>query len=110
MPYSFILCAELTPHLAAQLFYNGEVEAELRRVGLLEYRFKLDSDREECMHMLESKRRESVYPHNGCTDDCKKRGKNRLLRALVLTPLYIRLWTSMGDRWYMEDSIPTLHV
>lgn len=66
--------AELTAHVAADAFYNGELESELRQNGAIEYRFRLDSDREECMSMLESKRRESVYPHSDCSKDCKKRG------------------------------------
>ena len=54
----------------ADLFYNGEVDGELRRVELLQYRFKLDSDREECMQVIEMKRKESVYifPHY-CRDN-----------------------------------------
>ena len=68
------IIVELTPAIVAESFYNGEIEAELRRVGLLEHHFRLDSDRQECMRMLEIKRRQSVYPHINCTEECKKRG------------------------------------
>lgn len=36
---------ELKPSAVAESFYNGEIEAEFRRVGQLEYSFKLDADR-----------------------------------------------------------------
>lgn len=78
-----ILCIEFTPQIAAEVFYNGEMEAELHRVGLIEYRFKSDSDREECMSILETKRRESVYPHCVCTDDCKKRGNYKIISSTL---------------------------
>lgn len=68
--------AELSPRIVGEAFYNGEMESELRRIDKVDYRFKKDSDREECMQMIEQARRESVYPHNTemCTAECKKRG------------------------------------
>ena len=36
---------EMTPQLVADAFYNGELEAELRRVGMIDYRFKVDADK-----------------------------------------------------------------
>ena len=67
---------ELTPHIAAEAFYTGELEAELRRIGYVDYYFKYDSDREKCMEMIESKRRKMIYPHPqvDCFADCKSRG------------------------------------
>ena len=75
---------ELTPSIVAELFYNGEIEDELHRVGLIDYRFKMDSDREVCMDFLETKRRESIYPHAICTDDCKRRGIKKIIALLLL--------------------------
>ena len=54
---------ELTPNLVADLFYNGEVEEELRRIGLVVFRFKLDADWEKCMQTRAhdcTRRRKSV--------------------------------------------------
>ncbi len=65
---------ELSGRLVAEAFYTGELECELRRTGQIGYRFRTDSDREECMAMVERMRRETIYPHSSCTDDCKKRG------------------------------------
>ena len=67
---------EITPHLAAEAFYNVEVEAELREIGWEDYRFKKNSDREECMQKIEKRRSTTVYLHSpsACTEDCKKRG------------------------------------
>lgn len=68
---------ELTPRIIGEMFYNGELENELRRLGRLDYRFKLDSDREVCMHMIDELRRVNNYGHSTieCVDDCKKRGR-----------------------------------
>jgi len=55
--------AEMTPEVAAELFYNGELELELKRIGLEDYRFKVDSDRESCFERVDEVRRASVYPH-----------------------------------------------
>ena len=43
-----ILCIELTPQIAADVFYNGEMEAKPHRFGLIQYRCKSDSDWKEC--------------------------------------------------------------
>lgn len=57
----------------AEEFYWGELEAELRELGL-DYSFKKDEDREACMLLVEEKRRMSLYPHKQCHDACIKRG------------------------------------
>ena len=71
-----LLTIEKTPHLVAEAFYNCEVEAELEDLGWVDYRFKKNSDREECMQEIENKRSSTLYLHSSsvCTDDCKKRG------------------------------------
>ena len=35
---------EMTPHLVAEVFCNCEVEAELKDLGWVDYRFKKNSD------------------------------------------------------------------
>lgn len=69
------LYTEISPEVSADAFYNGELEAELRRIEK-EYRFKKDSDREKCMEMIEEHRRQNLYPHNEieCSPECKARG------------------------------------
>ena len=37
---------EVTPSMAADAFYNGELEHELQQIGMIA--FKHDSDRETC--------------------------------------------------------------
>lgn len=66
----------MTPEIAAELFYNGELEIELQTVGLSDYRFRLNSDREQCFEKIESIRRDSVYAHpqSECFSGCKERG------------------------------------
>ena len=66
--------AEITPEVVAEMFYNGELELELHRIGLEDYRFKLDSDRENCFKRVEEARRVSLYPHPQCFQGCKERG------------------------------------
>ena len=53
-----VIIPELSPRTVAEAFYNGETENELRRMDKVEYRFKKDSNREECMTMIETARRE----------------------------------------------------
>ena len=68
---------ELNGHAVGEAFYNGELENELRRINRTDYRFFLNSDRENCMEMVEKNRRDNIYPHNSthCTEECKKRGR-----------------------------------
>lgn len=44
---------------------------------MMDFTIKVDSDREACMEAIEDKRREFLYPHTSCNDDCKKRGKKQ---------------------------------
>ena len=62
--------------MVATVFWRGEVENELRRVGMCDFKFKADADYDRCMSVIDELRRESIYPHppSDCTDDCKKRG------------------------------------
>ncbi len=89
---------ELNPHLVAESFYNGEVENEQREVGLEDFRFNANSDREKCMESIEEKRRLSVYPHPSelCTADCKDRGVCVLHVCLAVhtqrTSASLQLW------------------
>ena len=73
---------ELSPHVVADAFYNGEVENEIRllvtgssRLTLSDFTFRKDSDREVIMEKIESIRSQTIYHHHDCTPDCKKRGK-----------------------------------
>ena len=69
---TFLLYKELSPTKA---FWTGEVEAELRRLGREDFRFKRDSDIEACMMMIEEVRRQGVYVHPECFQECKARGQ-----------------------------------
>ena len=66
----------MTQEACANAFYNGELEAEMRRIGKLDYLFKYDHDREKSMQMIEKHRRENLYPHreDNCSPDCRARG------------------------------------
>ena len=70
------LFIELSPRIVSEAFYNGELENELRRINMVDYRFKKDSDREECMGIIEEIRRGKLYHHvvDMCADECKQRG------------------------------------
>ena len=39
------LFLELSPRIVSEAFYNGELENELRRINMVDYRFKKYSDR-----------------------------------------------------------------
>ena len=69
------LFIELSPRIVSEAFYNGELENELRRINMVDYRFKKDSDREECMGIIEEIRRGKLYHYvvDMCTDECKQK-------------------------------------
>ena len=73
--FPWLSITELSARTVAEAFYNGELENELWRIKLVEYRMK-DSDRESCMEEIERIRRENIYPHpdSQCTAECKARG------------------------------------
>ena len=50
----------MTSKNAADAFYTGELESELRRIGKEDVVFKTDKDREAHMEMVESYRRENI--------------------------------------------------
>ena len=68
--------AELTPKVVASAFWRGEVENELRRIGMADFKFWLDADYDKCMAVIDESRRDSIYPHppSDCTEDCLARG------------------------------------
>ena len=68
------LSKELTPRIVGEAFYNGEFESELRRIGRIDWRIFKDSDRESYKAMIEEMRRQSIYPHQMCTQECKQKG------------------------------------
>ncbi len=69
---------ELSGRIVGEAFYTGELESQLRRIKRAEYRFRLDSDRDSCMEMVEKERCASVYAHpeDECTRECKARGSD----------------------------------
>lgn len=79
---------ELSPKNAADAFWNGELENEVRILSqesaltLDEAVFYTDSDREKIMDKVESLRSCSIYPHINCSSECKERG---MLKALYIT-------------------------
>ncbi len=66
----------MTAENAVQAFYVGEPEQELRQLNRTDYLFKNDGDREHCFEMIESIRRENIYPHpsSECSPACQARG------------------------------------
>ncbi len=82
----YVSWIELSPHIVAEAFYNGEVESELRRIGKIDFRLKRDEDREKCMEMIEERRRQVIYPHEMCTMECQQRGIN-IIGTLIIAPL-----------------------
>ena len=105
------MCAELSPHIVGEAFYNAEVENELRRIGKISYRMYKDSDRELCMDMIEEERRERIYLHTTCSLECKKRGELAECNECYLHCFNLfRVWCTVGDRRYMENCVSSLYV
>ena len=62
------------------MFYNGELELELHRIGLDDYRFKLNSDR-ECFERVEEARRTHYTLILSVSKDARKEVSDNLKRA-----------------------------
>ena len=54
---------ELTPKVVASAFWRGEVENELRRIGITDFKFKMDSDYEKCMTAIDKLRNLFIPTH-----------------------------------------------
>ena len=46
--------------MVATAFWRGEVENELRRVGMCDFKFKADADYDRCMSVIDELHRESI--------------------------------------------------
>ena len=77
--------AGLSSTTVSEAFYWGELESEMRISNMLDFVFKLDNDREKCMKLIEKKRRNQLYPHLVCTDECKKRGTAINIQQRIIT-------------------------
>lgn len=72
---------------------------------MIGYKFKKDSCREECMTVIEQRRRQTLYPHSAdmCTLECKNRGTSNMLAmfyppcyTLNFSRVYYRMWIPVG--------------
>ncbi|KAL5500077.1 hypothetical protein EMCRGX_G011577 [Ephydatia muelleri] len=100
----------MSPKFVAAAFWKGEVEAELRRIDKLNFCFRLDSDLEKFMEMIESICRETLYPHPSamCTSQCKDRGCGRLWVTDGLWKLTFA--HCMHEVKHTVSGIPTLNL
>ena len=71
---AYAIFSEITPEVVGEMFYNGELELELHRIGLDDYRFKLNSDR-ELFQASRGSQADSLYPDPKCFQGCKERGQ-----------------------------------
>ena len=73
-------------------FWNGELEAELRELGNLDFfgLMKKNEDRERVMEEVDQTRAKSVYSHSAadCSDACRDRGEEIALLSLFKTINY----------------------
>lgn len=70
-----LLISVLDRRVAAELWYWGEVEQEIRETGK-KFTFMSDSDRDNFMIAVDQDRRKRPYPHppEDCAPECKARG------------------------------------
>ena len=66
--------AELHRKVVARAFWNSELEDELREQGQIEYRFESVDDNNKAMEEIDRHRATTVYPHQTCSAECRKRG------------------------------------
>ena len=72
--------------MAANAFYNGELENEIRLLindnhdlNLKDFTLRRDADRENIMEQVESIRSQTIYPHHQCSKDCRDRGEVKMV-------------------------------
>ncbi len=65
----------------AEAFWNAELEDELRCRGWIDRAFACSQSREDLMREVDSVRAAEVYPHNLCSDECKRRGISVLVKS-----------------------------
>ena len=70
----YIGLAELHQKTIVNVFWNCEVEAELRQANQVDFPFHSNADCERAMEMIDRKRASTPYSHEICSDECKKRG------------------------------------
>ena len=60
--------------MVARAFWNSELEDELREQGWINYRFESVDDDRKVLEEIDRQRAATVYPHQTCSDECRKRG------------------------------------
>lgn len=73
---------ELHRKSVANSIWNHHVEQELKEKQI-DFTFDSSCSRERLMQKVDAMRASSTYPHDKCSDDCKKRG-NLLYIAYVM--------------------------
>ena len=58
----------------AEAFWNAELENELREMGWTSYTFENIKSRETLMKKIDDIRATTIYKHEYCSDECKRRG------------------------------------
>ena len=65
---------EITRKHISDMFFNAELETELRETDRLEWRFRVDADREHFFELMESERVQQAYHHTPSTA-CPEKGQ-----------------------------------
>ena len=103
----------MTAKYAADAFYDGELESEVRLLVLLakppcslsHFSFTRDSDREMIMETIEAIRSTSIYTHSetDCTSVCKKRGKLSYTAPEIITLVVVCVYIiGCGTLWVTD--------
>ncbi len=94
--------SEIGRKTVASAFWNYQLESELREEGHEMYLFTDSKSREKCMDEIDRKRCVSVYAHEQCSEECKKRGVFMSYNTYVTIIIYYlllliicRLWLSL---------------
>lgn len=69
------LLPSMTRKNVSSAYFNGELWNELLEKNLTNtFKISNTSTRESVMRKLDSMRKQELYPHPDCTDECKKKG------------------------------------
>ncbi len=92
--------SEIGRKTVAGAFWNYQLESELREEGNESYLFTDSKSRERCMDEIDRRRSVSVYAHEQCSEECKKRGvfmsyNTYVTIITILLHIICRLWLSL---------------
>lgn len=81
----------------ANTFWAFQIENELSEENKRDYVFSAPQAQERYLEEVDMKRANSVYHHESCSDECKKRGQKLIILLHQCHCCTFRVWTAVGN-------------